>query len=139
MTKKSIPNPYGVSPQTPLSNTQGQTESGIPAYKNNTLAITSLVLGILSILFYFLTAIPGIITGHMARSRANKMPELYEGKGMALAGLILSYIMLLISIAIIAGMFYMFNNYPEFKDAFIEGMQEGMQEGFPPPTNPVAK
>jgi len=135
MTEKSIPNPYGVSPQTSLSNSQGQTGSGIPVYKNNTLAITSLVLGILSILFYFLTAIPGIITGHMARSKAKKMPELYEGKGMALAGLILSYIMLIISIAIIAGMFYMFNNYPEFKDAFFEGMQEG----FPQPTNPVAK
>lgn len=127
MKEKAIPNPYGVSPNV-LSSDKSQSQSTASIYKNNTLAITSLVLGVLSILFYFLTAIPGIITGHIARSKAKKSPDLYEGKGMALAGLILSYIMLIVSIVFIVGAYYLFNNYPEFKDAFLEGMQEGLPQ-----------
>jgi len=124
MKQKTIPNPYGVSPNSVSSEEKDSVVK--PIYKNNTLAITSLVLGILSILFYFLTAIPGIITGHLARSKANKMPDLYEGKGMALAGLILSYIMLVVSILFIVGGFYLFDNYPEVKEAFMEGLKDGI-------------
>lgn len=68
------------------------------------LSIASLVLGILSLpmCFYFLTGIPAIITGHKARSRAKKQPELYGGAGMALAGLILGYLSILTTIAAVA-------------------------------------
>lgn len=125
MSEKQIPNPYGVSPQT-TTEKQGQVTTDI--YKNNTLAIVSLVLGILSIMFYFLTAIPGVITGHMARSKIKKMPDRYEGKGMALSGLILSYIMLILSIIIFGGFAYAFLNMPEFKEAFFKGMEEGFQQ-----------
>lgn len=123
MNKKQSPNPYGVSPNA----TSHEAQTSTPVYMNNTLAITSLVLGMLSIFFYFLTAIPGIITGHMARSKAKKMPDRFEGKGMALTGLIFSYIMLIISIAIAVGISYMFMNYPEFKEALMEGMQKEFQ------------
>ena len=58
---------------------------------SSTLAITSLVLGILSFFCSFITGVPAIITGHLARSQARKSPELYGGTGMALAGLILGY------------------------------------------------
>jgi len=129
MSKNLTPNPYGVSPSTSYtSSSEAQNQEPIPVYKSNTLAITSLVLGILSILFYFLTAIPGIITGHMARSKAKKMPDRYEGQGMALAGLILSYIMLIITIVFVGGAFYMFTSNPEFKDIFMEGMREGFPQ-----------
>jgi prepilin-type processing-associated H-X9-DG protein len=57
------------------------------------LSVTSLVLGILSFLgCSIFTGIPAIITGHIARGRAQRQPELYGGAGMALAGLILGYI-----------------------------------------------
>ena len=57
--------------------------------QKNGLAIVSLVLGILSLfVFGLLTAIPGIITGHMARSKAKKDPNLYGGGNIALIGLI---------------------------------------------------
>ena len=56
------------------------------------------------------------------------MPDRYEGKGMALAGLILSYIMLVVSIVFIGGAFYLFTNNPEFKDAFMQGMKEGLPQ-----------
>jgi len=57
------------------------------------MAIASLVLGIGGITCLSLFAgIPAIILGHMAHSRARKMPAVYGGAGMALAGLILGYL-----------------------------------------------
>lgn len=59
------------------------------------LSVTSLVLGIFSLFCLFIfTGIPAIVTGHVARARARKQPELYGGAGMALAGLILGYVSL---------------------------------------------
>lgn len=85
------------------------------------LAIASLILGILSmVMFGILSAIPGIITGHMARSRASKDPVNYGGAGMALAGLILSYLAILISV----GFFFWIMNNPEFAQ-----MMQDMQSG----------
>jgi competence protein ComGC len=60
---------------------------------SNGLSVTSLVLGILSLVPCSIFAgIPAIITGHIAKSRATKQPELYGGAGMALAGLIMGYV-----------------------------------------------
>ena len=84
------------------------------------LAIFSLVLGILSILaFGFLAAIPGIITGHMARSKAKNSPSTHSGSGIALAGIILSYIGLILSIA--AAWFFI--NNPDFLES-LQNMQQ---------------
>jgi hypothetical protein len=96
--------------------------------KKNGLAIASLILGILSLMFYIFTAIPGIITGHMARSRVNKNPDEYSGKGMALAGLIFSYIMLALSLVLIAGIVFAFISNPELTDYFMEDFNRGLQK-----------
>lgn len=57
--------------------------------QNNTLAIVSLVCGILSIcLCGLLTGIPALITGYMAKNNADSNPAMYGGRGMALAGMI---------------------------------------------------
>ena len=71
-----------------------QSIPALPGAKLKTgLSTTSLVLGLLSIAcFLFLTGIPAIITGHIARSRAKKQPGVYGGGGLALAGLILGYL-----------------------------------------------
>ncbi len=56
-------------------------------------AIASLVLGILSFLMFgFLTAIPAVICGHIAKSKIKSDPENLKGDGQALAGLIMGYI-----------------------------------------------
>ena len=60
----------------------------------------------------------------MARSRVKKNPELYSGKGMAMGGLILSYIMLVISIGMIIGMIYLFKYNPEMKETFMDAYQQ---------------
>ena len=71
------------------------------------LAITSLVLGILSMVGCSIVAgIPAIITGHMARKRAAQAPGTFGGAGLALGGLIMGYISLAILpfVAIMAGL-----------------------------------
>jgi hypothetical protein len=56
------------------------------------LAIASLVCGILGLFVCSIfTAIPAIITGHMARRQIRENPTL-EGAGLALGGLIMGYI-----------------------------------------------
>jgi hypothetical protein len=78
--------------------TQPATTSG--------LAVTSLILGILSItIIPILPAIPAIICGHISRSRIRQAGASLRGEGMALAGLIMGYFAAaLIPIAILAGL-----------------------------------
>lgn len=108
-------NPYNQASKSGVATNEGE---------DNNLAVASLILGVLSILFYIFTAIPGIVTGHMARSRQKKMPELYSGKGMALGGLILSYIMFVISISMIVGIVYLYKYNPEMKEIFMDAYEQ---------------
>ncbi|MBB6522334.1 DUF4190 domain-containing protein [Pseudoteredinibacter isoporae] len=61
----------------------------VPA-KTSTLAIVSLVFGILGL--FFIGSLVGIITGHLARSEIRKSEGRLEGDAMALTGLITGYI-----------------------------------------------
>ena len=59
---------------------------------NQKMAITALVLGIVTFVVPFVsivTAILAIIFGAIAKKRATEQPEVYGGKGMANAGMIL--------------------------------------------------
>ena len=56
------------------------------------MAITSLVLGILSLFTCLITGIPAIITGHIAHSRARRQPGQFGGAGFAVAGLVMGYL-----------------------------------------------
>jgi hypothetical protein len=66
-----------------------------PVTRNSTLAIVSLISGIVSwFLLPFLAAIVAVITGHMAKNEIKKGNGLVTGNGMATAGLVLGYIQL---------------------------------------------
>lgn len=94
--------------------------------KKNGLAIASLILGILSlVLTGILTAIPGVITGHMARSRIRNFPESYTGGGMAMFGLVLNYLVLILSIIAIAVLGYLYSTgeLQQYMDMFTQQMQ----------------
>ena len=79
--------------------------SGQPAAQQSGLAITSLVLGILSLVcFGVLAGIPAIICGHMARARARRYPAVYGGAGMALAGLIMGYVGVVVTLVVLPAM-----------------------------------
>ncbi|HEX8369549.1 MAG TPA: DUF4190 domain-containing protein [Pyrinomonadaceae bacterium] len=72
------------------------------AGQNNTLAVVSLVLGVLSFLCLGpLGAIPAIITGYMQRNNIKNNPSEYGGGGMAMAGMILGGIYLVITLIFI--------------------------------------
>ena len=65
-------------------------------------SIASLVLGILSfIMFGLFAAIPAVICGHIAKSKIKADPENLKGDGQALAGLIMGYITIGITILMI--------------------------------------
>jgi hypothetical protein len=70
--------------------------------KNNNLAVTSLVLGIIAIPAYFcygfgiLFAIAAIVTGFIARSQIKSSNGQQTGNGMALAGIIIGFILMLL-------------------------------------------
>jgi hypothetical protein len=71
-------------------------EMSVPKPKQG-LAITSMVLGILSLvcLSVGVGAVlgpPAVITGHLARRRMKRSPDQYGGRKLALAGLITGYL-----------------------------------------------
>jgi hypothetical protein len=66
------------------------------------LAITSFVLGLLSLTcFGLLAGIPAIICGHVARGRTRLVPRQYGGAGFALAGQVMGYVSLLVTLVIL--------------------------------------
>jgi type II secretory pathway pseudopilin PulG len=91
----------------PLSQRAAHLSSSNPAYNTNYaqwgqpegqkkgLAIFALVMGIVSFLSFSLLgigAITGIIVASIAMSKVKRQPTVYGGRGMALAGLILSIV-----------------------------------------------
>ncbi|GIH26371.1 hypothetical protein Aph01nite_46810 [Acrocarpospora phusangensis] len=61
-----------------------------PQRPTNGLAVASLVMGIVGLLLCGVTSILGAIFGHIAMARIKESGE--EGRGMAVAGLVTSYI-----------------------------------------------
>ncbi|GAB2544029.1 DUF4190 domain-containing protein [Rhodanobacter koreensis] len=82
-----------------------------PAASTSTLAVVSLVFGILSwCLLPFIGAIVAVICGHLARSEIRRAPAgtVIEGDGMAIAGLVLGYIHLAIAIIAVVVLMLLF-------------------------------
>jgi hypothetical protein len=70
-----------------------QPYAGYPvvvAAKTNGLAIASLVLGIVWV--YWIGSVLAVIFGHVALSQINKSNGTQQGRGMAIAGLVLGWI-----------------------------------------------
>jgi len=61
--------------------------------QTESMAIVSLVLGILSLtVFHFLAGIPAIIVGRSARNKIRAYPQQLTGEGMATAGIVMGWI-----------------------------------------------
>ena len=75
-----------------LGATAAVAAAPVPAVapRTNSLAVASLLLGLLSLFVPF--AILAVILGHVARSQIRKSAGRQKGAGMALAGLILGYL-----------------------------------------------
>lgn len=86
-----------------MQNPQYQPGSAAPAAgQNQTLAIVSLVVGILSLFCcaWFIPGIVAIILGFVARGKANSDPANYGGAGLALGGIICGALSLLLGIIV---------------------------------------
>lgn len=81
--------PYGQQPHPPLNAPGGKGGT-------NTLAIVSLVSS-------FFVGLAGVITGHIALSQIKRTGE--EGRGLAIAGLVIGYLMTLATIGAVIVMF----------------------------------
>ncbi len=93
--------PPVAGPMPPVS--QGAfTQSAPPPAGTNGLAITSLVLGIFSpICCGCITGVPAVICGHIALSQISQNQNL-GGKGLAIAGLVLGYLSLALTVVFYA-------------------------------------
>ena len=67
--------------------------------QTSTLAVVSLIFGILGwILIPWIGSLVAIVTGHLARGEIRRSPGALDGDGMAIAGLVLGYAMLALSL-----------------------------------------
>jgi len=69
------------------------------------LAIASMICGIVGIVtcyFAGLLGVPAVICGHLALARINGSPVPMAGRGMAIAGLVMGYLWIAMSVAAIA-------------------------------------
>lgn len=79
-----------------------------PIRQTSTLAVVSLVFGILGwTLLPFLGSLVAVVCGHMARGEIRRSQGALEGDGMAVAGLVLGYIVIGLSLlAVLAAILF---------------------------------
>ena len=86
-----------------------------PLKRTSTLAIISLVSGLLGwTLVPWLGSIAAIITGHMARAEIRREAETTEGDGFAIAGLVLGWSMVALSVLALIMIFLFFGGLALF-------------------------
>ena len=73
-----------------------------PQGQTSGLATWSLVLGVLGFFASLLTAIPGVVCGHIALKRIREANGALSGRNMAIAGLVLGYVAIALSPVIIS-------------------------------------
>jgi hypothetical protein len=94
-TPPPAPQPYAPQPY------------GSPGYpqqygpRTNALAIVSLVSSLVGLVVWFLAPLAGIITGHIALGQIKRTGE--AGQGMAMAGLIIGYVLMGLSVLLVIG------------------------------------
>lgn len=99
--QQSEPQPYGapvaqqpVQPQQHAAPAATQQYAAAPQAPTNVLAIVSLVTSIIGL------SLVGVILGHIAMSQIKRTGE--SGRGLALAGLIIGYIFLALTVIVFA-------------------------------------
>ncbi|TXK19209.1 DUF4190 domain-containing protein [Homoserinibacter sp. GY 40078] len=108
------PNPYVAPAYQPVPTVPGPAApppyvaggvAYVTARRTNPLAIVSLVLSLSSLLFS-ITAIGGVITGHIALAQIKRTGD--DGRGLAIAGVIVGYAMIAVLALSLVFFFAMF-------------------------------
>jgi hypothetical protein len=80
-----------------------------PLRQTSSLAVISLVAGILGwTLAPLLGSIGAVICGHLARAEIRRAPDRLEGDGLAIAGLVLGWAQIVLTVLFIAAVFMFF-------------------------------
>jgi hypothetical protein len=103
MTDPNDPNrpdvpPAPPAPPAPAYGSAPAYDAGTPSYAAAPASQKTNVLAIVSLVSAFFISIVGIITGHIALSQIKKTGE--QGRGLAIAGLIIGYVGLVIGIIV---------------------------------------
>jgi hypothetical protein len=85
-------------------------------------ATASLVFGILSLLCLCFTALPAVVYGHLALSRIRRSGRAYGGEGLAIAGMVLGYFFIVISIVMAV-------SYSVIASVFAPLIEQAVQKG----------
>ena len=104
----------GANMMLPQSHSGQAFQHGMQQPQTNAMAITSMVLGIVSIMATFICffgiifAVPGVICGHLSLSQIKNAIVIQTGRGMAIAGLVTGYLVILgtISVGIFFGVMF---------------------------------
>lgn len=103
MTDPNDPNrpdvpPAPPAPPAPAYGSAPAYDAGTPSYAAAPASQKTNVLAIVSLVSAFFIPLVGIITGHIALSQIKKTGE--QGRGLALAGLIIGYVLLVVGIIV---------------------------------------
>ena len=83
--------------------------------QTSTLAIISLVAGILGwTVVPFFDSIAAVICGHMARKEIRQAPDRLEGDGLAVAGLVLGYLAIAMTVLVVIAVLLFFGGLATF-------------------------
>jgi hypothetical protein len=87
----------------------------------NGLAVTSMVLGILGVvgLIWIISPILALVFGYVAKGQIDRAGGAQEGRGMAIAGIVLGWVGLVLGIAMLLWMWVFFTQvFPAFPKNF---------------------
>lgn len=83
--------------------------------QTSTLAIVSLIAGILGwTVVPFFGSIVAVICGHMARKEIRQAPDRLEGDGLAVAGLVLGYLAIAMTVLVVIAVLLFFGGLATF-------------------------
>ena len=86
-----------------------------PMRQTSTLAVVSLVFGILGwTLLPFLGSLVAVVCGHMARKEIRLAPDRLEGDGLAVAGLVLGYLAIAMTVLAVIAVVLFFGGLAAF-------------------------
>ena len=90
-----------------------------PLRQTSSLAVVSLVFGILGwTLLPFLGSLVAVVCGHLARGEIRRAQGTLEGDGMAVAGLVLGYLVIGLTVLALAAIFLFFGGLLWFAAVF---------------------
>jgi len=118
---QTITQPQTASAQPQMASAQPVNFQPAATIKNSGMAVASLVLGIVGLVFPFIPIIPSILAiifGALGMGQVNRSNGMLKGKGMATAGIILGIVAFIWIIVMIIWVGFSWNWMSDFSNEF---------------------